>query len=294
MLPIGNERPLNHELTNISIKEKTSHYLKLSYIFNIGHLYRFANGCVVCRGIKMNCRSLIKVLGLICAASNLSAIAYADYRPTTSEGSAPDRSVTISTAPRYFQPVNPSSPRSPHTSSGTRGNDSCFASDVAPRIFAPNSFVGITANAQPQLTWFLPEEEPVPVEFSVYTVDTAGSYELEHLQMLTYASGITQYQLPVELEQGTRYIWQLVLECNPNRPSAALVYQAEMEFVPMVGNAMPATATVLEQSEIYAKAGYWYDAISVLGHGQQPDVLTMRRVLLNDLEIVEAAISAPN
>ncbi|MEM7062091.1 MAG: DUF928 domain-containing protein [Cyanobacteria bacterium P01_B01_bin.77] len=241
----------------------------------------------------MNCHSLIKVLGLIYAAGNLSAIAYADYRPITSDESAPDRTVTISTAPRYFQPINPSAPRSPNTSTGTRGDDSCFVSDVAPRIFAPDNFVGITASAQPQLTWFLPEEEPVPMEFSVYTVNSAGSYELEHLQMLTYESGITQYQLPVELEPGTRYIWQLVLECNPNRPSAALVYQAEMEFVPMVGNAMPATATALEKSEIYAKAGYWYDAISVLGHGQQPDVLTMRTALLNDLEIVEAAIAAP-
>ncbi|MBE9066996.1 DUF928 domain-containing protein [Leptolyngbya cf. ectocarpi LEGE 11479] len=219
-------------------------------------------------------------------------MAQADYQQVTSEDSAPITS--LAGAPRYFQPVNPSAPRSPSTTSGTRGDDSCFDSDVAPRIFAPDSFVGITANAQPQLTWFLPEEKPVPVEFSFYTMGPAGSYELEHVQMLTYEPGITQYQLPVELEPGTRYIWQLVLECNPNRPAAALVYQAEMEFVPMVGNAMPATATTLEKSEIYARAGYWYDAIAVLGYGQQPDVLTMRRALLNDLELVEAEISAPD
>lgn len=239
----------------------------------------------------MNYYSLIKVIGLIYVASSLVAPAQADYQ--TSENSAPGTALIVS-GTRYFQPVNPSAPKSPSTTSGTRGDDGCFDGDAAPIIFAPDSFVGLTASAQPQLTWFLPEEEPVPMEFSFYAMGPAGSYELEHLQMLTYEPGIAQYQLPVELEPGTRYIWQLVLECNPNRPSEALVYQAEMEFVPMVGNAMPATATALEKSEIYARAGYWYDAIAVLGPSQQPDALAMRRALLSDLEIVEAELSTPD
>ena len=56
---------------------------------------------------------------------------------------------------------------------------------------------------------------------------------------------------------------------------------------------VPPTATVLEKSETYARAGYWYDAIAILGRDQQPDVDAMRRALLNDLAILEDAIAEP-
>ncbi|EKU98581.1 protein of unknown function DUF928 [Leptolyngbya sp. PCC 7375] len=263
---------------------------RLIYLRKLGQSSRVVNGGVY-RGIKMKNHSLIKVLGIVWVASNLSAIAYADYQPTRSDGSAPE-GVTISTAPRYFQPVNPSAPQSPSTPTGTR-RGGCFSSESAPSIFAPKGFVGITANAQPQLTWFLPDDEPVPVEFSFYAIDASGSYELEHLQMLSYEPGINQYQPPVELQSGTRYLWQLVLQCNPNRPSSALVYEAEIEFVPMSVSAISTTATASEKAETYAMAGYWYDAISILGQGEQPDVVAMRRALLNDLAILEDAIASP-
>ncbi|MEM8611373.1 MAG: DUF928 domain-containing protein [Cyanobacteria bacterium P01_H01_bin.105] len=240
----------------------------------------------------MKTRSLIKVLGLVYVASNLTAMAQADYRPTTSDASAPE-GITISTAPRYFQPVDPSAPQTPNTPTGTR-RGGCFTSETTPSIFAPKRFVGLTASAQPTLTWFLPEEDSVPVEFSVYAIDASGNYELAHLQMLPYEPGINQYQPPIELEADTRYLWQLVLQCNPNRPSSALVYEAELEFVPIVASAVSMSATVLEKSETYARAGYWYDAISVLGQGQQSDISDMRTALLNDLAILEDAIASAN
>ena len=154
--------------------------------------------------------------------------------------------------------------------------------------------MGLTASAQPTLTWFLPDDDSVPLEFSVYTIEPSGDYGLIHLQMLPYTPGINQYQLPVELAPDTRYLWQLVLQCNPNRPSSALIYEAELEFVPPVENAIAEGSPVLELSKTYAKAGYWYDAISVLGPGQQSDVADMRAALLNDLVLAEAALDSSN
>lgn len=236
------------------------------------------------------CCSLIKVLSIVCIVSGLTTTARADYvRPTTSDGSAP-QGVTISTAPRYFQPVNPSAPRSSSNTTGTRSGCSSDENGMPPQILAPSSFVGLTAAARPTLTWYLPDGEPVPVKLNVYSLGAEDSYEHKHGQPLVYVPGINQYQLPIALEPGTRYLWELILECKPNRPSADLIYDAEIEFVPMVDNSgqtLEMAVTMVEKAEAFARADYWYDAISVLGTGQEPGVLEMRAALLNDLALLE-------
>lgn len=244
----------------------------------------------------MNSQCLIKTLVFLGAINVLVAPVWADYsRDTSADDSAPKGS-TISTAPRYFQPVNPSAPRSPSTPTGTR-RGGCFDSETSPFILAPSNFVGITAESRPTFTWFLPNDESVPVEFSFYRLGTAGSDDLKHIETLTYEAGINQYQLPleVELEPGERYLWQLVLYCNPNRPSTALVYEAEVDFVPILENSIQIVdMAVHEQAQLLAEAGYWYDAIATLGTSQQSDISAMRSVLLDDLAIAEQAIAPSN
>lgn len=187
--------------------------------------------------------------------------------------------------PRYFRPVNPSAPESSTTSTGTR-RGGCFDSEQTPLILAPTGFVGTTANSRPTLTWFLPEDEPVPVEFSVYSLPLEDADVLQHVATVPYSAGFNQYQLPVTLEEDTRYVWQLVLYCNPNRPSTALLYQAEIDFIPAAAASAPQGAAI-EQAKEWAAAGYWYDAIAALGTSQQTDVVELRQALLEDLTLLE-------
>ncbi|MEO1351462.1 MAG: DUF928 domain-containing protein [Cyanobacteria bacterium J06635_15] len=237
---------------------------------------------------------LIKISVCLLIINPLTAKAWADYTgDTTADDSAP-RSSTISTAPRYFQPLDPSAPRTPGTTTGTR-RGGCFDSEVSPVILAPYGFVGRTAENRPVFTWFLPDDDPVPVEFSLYSLQTSGSVELQHSGTLAYEAGLTRYQLPsgAVLEANQTYLWQVVLHCNPNRPSTALVYEAEIEFMPMseaLTQTLGTETVAAERSRIFAEAGYWYDAIAAVGTSQMPDALEMRSVLINDLALLEEAV----
>lgn len=196
----------------------------------------------------------------------------------------------IPTAPQYFKPVNPSAPRSPTTTTGTR-RGGCFESKETPFLLAPARFIGKTTTASPTFTWFLPDDAPVPVEFSLYALQPTGALELRHSESLIYGPGFRQYQLPDEaaMETNQSYMWQLILHCNPNRPSQSLVYEAEVAFVPD-SQTLTSMITPTGQSRVLAEAGYWYDAIAVLGTDEAPDITQMRNILMGDLAFIEETL----
>lgn len=246
-------------------------------------------------------RYSLVVISSILLVSQAAAIAQTSFRQASIV--ANQTTVDLNDT-QYFRPSNPSAPRSPHTTTGTR-QGGCFAGDVTPQILAPSKFVGLTATSQPTLTWLLPDDQPVPVELSLYelaaevTPDPTDIYDTKYLETVAYQPGLNQFLLPQELalEPNKRYMWQLVLYCNPNRPSSALIYEAELEYMPMGASTQTELATApsnVEKAKVFAGAGYWYDAIAVLGAGQQTDTAEMRTNLFNDLTLLENSMADEN
>ncbi len=233
----------------------------------------------------------IKTFAFLWVAASLTNPAWASSPKEALADTSVSESVTISPSPQYFKPVDPSAPRSPSTTTGTR-TGGCFNGEMSPYLMAPTNFVGKTATATPTFTWFLPDDNPVPVDFSLYALQPLGTLALHHSASLTYEPGISQYQLPaaVALDANRAYLWQIIVHCNPNRPSQSLVYEAEVERVPDAST-LDLSQGAVKNARVLAAAGYWYDAIAALGSHEAADVAQVRAVLLNDVALLESAMN---
>jgi hypothetical protein len=87
------------------------------------------------------------------------------------------------------------------------------------------------------------------------------------------------------LERGQRYIWQVAMLCDSNRPSNDLVAMAEIDVVEMPGE-VGFVRDARKNVYILAEAGLWYDAIGEAFKTGQRDAI-------NDLLKNLAALENP-
>lgn len=238
----------------------------------------------------MSIKNLIKTIVFLVITGAYVPAGWADSATEATDSDSASEGLVISAVTQYFKPIKPSAPSAPTTTTGTR-TGGCFSSSASPNLMAPTTFVGETATNVPTLTWFFPDEMPVPVELNLYALQPSGVLALHHSSDLAYEPGVSQYALPTDaaLEPNQSYLWQMILHCNPNRPSQSLVYEAEVEFVPSTV-ALSSMGSAIEQARELAKTGYWYDAITALGTSEAPEIEAVRSVLLNDLNLLEAAM----
>ncbi|WP_225225602.1 DUF928 domain-containing protein [Komarekiella delphini-convector] len=169
-----------------------------------------------------------------------------------------------------YQPPSDQKPPSGYSdSSGVRGR--CKAtSGRSLTLLAPTTHVGRTTSLHPTFAWFIPDNQAVPIQFSLYEFDT--NLKPKKLNIYTYqfqsAQGMMKRSLPQELpglSVGKRYLWQLQTLCNSNHPSRNPVARAEIEVVHIpqtLSNALSITHEPSLRANLYAEAGIWYDAIN--------------------------------
>lgn len=208
----------------------------------------------------------------------------------------PAASSPLSPMPYAFVPP-PNRRRQPgnRTTTGTR-QDSCVGdAQTAFTLLAPNEYMGVSASYQPSLSWYLPESEYLyPVVLRVYLPGEEGEI-IE--ATLPYQSGITTYALPTDmpLVPGERYRWQVAILCNENRPSQALVEDTWLEVVaPTEGlqRSLNQATTDAERALAYGREGFWYDAIALVSQLNDPEAITVRRQLLENLASIEESNEA--
>jgi hypothetical protein len=175
----------------------------------------------------------------------------------------------------YKPNPKPSAPKSPTTTTGTRGG--CHdKSTTTLTAFAPQTNIGQTVSQFPTFSWFVPDSQPLPMEFRLYKYDSQGrspsgggasSQLIEKVKMISQP-GIMQHSLPRDrsgLAINQTYRWQVVIFCNPNRPSSALVTEAIVKVVeisPKLKQKLATTNKTLEKAELFAKSNFWYDALA--------------------------------
>jgi hypothetical protein len=198
----------------------------------------------------------------------------------------------------YQPPKNPSRPKTPTGTNSSRTNECIKNTQTTLTAIAPFSHVGQTVSLQPTLAWFIPNSETREIQFSIYEYADSKSKLIYRKQMQS-SSGIMKLSLANEktnLSVGKKYLWQVALLCNPNRPSEDLLVRAEIEVVPMpldLQNQISQTKEVLKRSELYAKQGFWYDALTELLNNSLNKESTLKLLAeLSNLEL-EAAKKTP-
>ncbi len=197
----------------------------------------------------------------------------------------------------YKPPRQASRPKSPSTTTGTRG---CSSQSTAMLMaIAPQQHVGQTTSVYPTFVWFMPDEKPYLMEFELYELTTTGRKNLMR-QSMQSQFGLMQLTLPKDqaaLVPGKQYLWQAIAYCNKNRPSSALVAKAELTVQkPEAGltNILAVTTDPLTRAEQYAEAGFWYDAMREAMQDQGSKGKAMQNALLQDLIQFQESKSQPN
>lgn len=231
---------------------------------------------------------------------DMSAVAQASLRrqPPLAQFTPPkdsqlDGDAIITSTGTYFRAPRDSRPRSgPRTSTGTRGG--CLGNtDPAFAVLAPSgvdNVLGQTVSNRPTFTWYLPEiEADFPVKFRLLAPDTDGVPISIYETTLDYTPGFVTHWLPVPvpaLSQGIEYRWQVIIECNPARPSQALIQERLFEVVPQtpeLAQVLAAATTDAERAIAYGQAGAWYEAILPVVHATSAEDRNVRTGLLTDL-----------
>lgn len=187
----------------------------------------------------------------------------------------------------YVPPSQPSAPRGGNTTTtGRRGGCEGDQSSSL-TVLAPVSHIGQTTSGHPTFAWYAPNLPGIPIEFFLFSERGSILYR----QQLDSVPGIMSLTLPENLpalQAGESYRWQVVLLCNPNRPSSAIVAQAELRVVPLppgLERSLPSLPNAAVRSSQLAEAGLWYDAFALAM--QNPRLQTARRELLLSLAQIE-------
>ena len=148
----------------------------------------------------------------------------------------------------------------------TRG---CSGGDMPLTVLASQNYVGRTISRHPTFAWFVPNDSASkPLKFTIYEW-IPGAKPKEVRQMSLQSSpGIMKLSPFSNRELGLQpqkeYLWQVVINCDPDNPSGDLVSEANIEVVAMpaaVQGKLNRAVNSVEKANIYAEAGLWYDAL---------------------------------
>jgi hypothetical protein len=187
--------------------------------------------------------------------------------------------LTPATLAGYVPPENQESPSDYSKSGGIRGPE-----EIPLTILAPKTYIGYTTSKSPTLVWFVPDllennpcyneetnqEETYPeIDFRLYEYDSNGRPKARGEAIsLPAKSGVMHLPFPEEQQElviGQTYLWQVTMLCQFGEETQAIDSEAvDLKVVevptPVEVNFSP-SLSALEQAEIYAESGLWYDAL---------------------------------
>ena len=213
---------------------------------------------------------------LLCLSLGIKYAALAEYQKPDTQNDAPEGEET--------------------TITGTRGLGSCSqAATTSFTALAPYGHTGKSANTHPTFAWHVPDADTYPIQFRLYEY-TASEGKGKAIAKTTLSStpGIMTYTLPSDspgLTAGQKYIWQVILVCNPNSPSQSLVVGTGIDIVDRPSEIVAQlsnTEDPIAKADIYAEAGLWYDALGeVAVHSEDSQAQAFTSQLIGQLTEIE-------
>lgn len=165
-------------------------------------------------------------------------------------------------------------PRTNGRSAGSRGcsNNRRILKNSPPALIllSPNTKRARTISSNPIFAWFIRDSQARQMQFRLYQEDSATQeYELvKEIKDKQFQSkpGIMVLPMPknVRLSPGKKYLWQVELVCDRNRPSANLFAEAELEIAPIqpsLRDKLKQAVNPGDKAMLLAKNGLEYDAL---------------------------------
>ena len=193
-------------------------------------------------------------------------------------------------------------PRTNGRSAGSRGcsNNRRILKNSPPALIllSPNTKRATTIASNPIFAWFIRDSQTRQMQFRLYQEDSA-TQEYELVKEITDKDfqtkpGIMVLPMPktVSLETGKKYLWQVELICDRNRPSANLFAEAEIEMAPIqpnLKNQIKQAVNPEDKAMLFAKNGLEHDALMTVLAGnkntasKKPRMKKLKLALLNQI-----------
>ena len=164
-------------------------------------------------------------------------------------------------------------PRTSGRSGGTRGCEAreAIASTLpALMLLTPNHTTAkVTANS-PTFAWFIRDRTPQPLTFRLYRYGPNSQTPRLVMQddRLISKPGIMVMSLPQpQLTVGQRYLWQVEVICDPNRPSGNVFAEADVEVVTTdltLATKLNTASNPRDRANLYLSAGLWHNALKLM------------------------------
>ncbi|MEH2296417.1 MAG: DUF928 domain-containing protein [Nostoc sp.] len=187
-------------------------------------------------------------------------------------------------------------PQTTGTSGGSRGceTQSETSSSRIPALIllAPSQIYGQTLATRPTFAWFISNSASWQMEFRLYEYDQASKQSklVKEIKDENFKSspGIMMLSLSSpELLVGGRYLWQVELVCDPNRPSGNPFATAAMKVVtvkPDLEKQLSQSNDVLTKANLLNQADLWYNTLKIaLISKDQPDLRELKISLLEQV-----------
>lgn len=173
----------------------------------------------------------------------------------------------------------------------TRG---CSGGELPLTILASRNYIGRSTAQQPIFTWFVPRDSASkPMRFALYEWVPRGKPSFVREIALQSSAGVMKLSTDLALQAGKTYLWQVIVQCDPDNPSGDLVSEGNIEIVAMpadVKSKLDRARDGAERANIYAEAGLWYDAIAeALKLAETSKLGAVGSALINELAQSEAS-----
>jgi hypothetical protein len=171
-------------------------------------------------------------------------------------------------ANRGYVPPNKDKQQQNATASGSRG---CQRNPVNITPLIPTDHHPTTISTHPNFLFLVKSEPKLPVHFTL--VEPGVAKPVWETKLIVERSGIMSVSIPqnVNLKTNKEYVWNLVVACNPERPSENYYIRASVKRVSssqQLAQEISQANSYYQKASILARAGIWYDAIYTSYQGQ--------------------------
>jgi hypothetical protein len=183
---------------------------------------------------------------------------------------------------------------------GSSGRTNCPAVSQPLTAFVPKHNMGLTLSGYPTFMIYVPYSSTPARDVEFVLLDEDENEIFKQKMPLTGTPGIVKFKLPPSapmLEVGKQYRWQFFYRCNPRlRAEDDMVEGAIARINPnetLIRQLEKAT-TPLEQIQVYAQNGLWYETLTLLAvlrqeKPQDPKILQEWKELLSSIGLESLA-----
>jgi len=154
--------------------------------------------------------------------------------------------------------------------------------------------VGLSAEAQPRLVWYLSKATAYPLELTI--IDEKGVTPILEKPLSSQTEPgmhiIRLEDYDLKLEKGKTYQWSVSLISDREHRSRDLIVggMIQVDDVPASLGEDVRKANPVEATRLWAQAGFWYDAIGVISTNIQsnpsdPEMHALRASLLEEVDL---------